>query len=121
MTLLVIQPDDNPGAATLKTSDPAVISAELSKRGVKFEQWHAGATIEPDADSNAVLIAYVNDVQRLGEQGYDTVDVLRLNPDPDDPEWNQKALGARGKFLLEHTHDDDEVRYFVEGKGCFYR
>lgn len=120
MTLLVIQPDDNPGTTTLETSDPAIISAELNKRGVKFEQWNAGANIEVDADSDAVLAAYASDVQRLGEQGYDTVDVLRLNPDPADPEWTQKALGARGKFLSEHTHDDDEVRFFVEGKGCFY-
>jgi 1,2-dihydroxy-3-keto-5-methylthiopentene dioxygenase len=26
----------------------------------------------------------------------------------------------RAKFLAEHTHDDDEVRFFVEGAGMFY-
>ena len=26
----------------------------------------------------------------------------------------------RQKFLSEHTHDDDEVRFFVEGAGAFY-
>ena len=29
-------------------------------------------------------------------------------------------MGARGKFLAEHTHADDEVRYFVDGRGAFY-
>jgi 1,2-dihydroxy-3-keto-5-methylthiopentene dioxygenase len=26
----------------------------------------------------------------------------------------------RAKFLAEHSHKDDEVRYFVEGSGAFY-
>ena len=26
----------------------------------------------------------------------------------------------RLKFIEEHTHDDDEVRYFTEGSGAFY-
>ena len=26
----------------------------------------------------------------------------------------------RAKFLSEHVHDDDEVRFFVEGSGLFY-
>ncbi len=26
----------------------------------------------------------------------------------------------RAKFLAEHIHDDDEVRFFVEGAGLFY-
>ncbi len=30
------------------------------------------------------------------------------------------AAGARAKFLDEHTHDDDEVRFFVRGAGIFY-
>ena len=34
---------------------------------------------------------------------------------PDHPE--REAL--RGKFLSEHTHAEDEVRFFVEGQGLF--
>jgi 1,2-dihydroxy-3-keto-5-methylthiopentene dioxygenase len=26
----------------------------------------------------------------------------------------------RAKFLAEHTHDEDEIRFFVDGKGHFY-
>ena len=26
----------------------------------------------------------------------------------------------RAKFLAEHIHEDDEVRFFVEGQGAFY-
>jgi 1,2-dihydroxy-3-keto-5-methylthiopentene dioxygenase len=47
------------------------------------------------------------------------VDVAQLHPDGS-PEWPEKAAAARQKFLAEHTHDDDEVRYFVSGSGIFY-
>ena len=28
-------------------------------------------------------------------------------------------MALREKFLSEHTHDEDEVRFFVEGQGLF--
>ncbi len=30
------------------------------------------------------------------------------------------AAAARGKFLAEHRHAEDEVRFFAAGRGCFY-
>jgi 1,2-dihydroxy-3-keto-5-methylthiopentene dioxygenase len=35
---------------------------------------------------------------------------------PDHPQRE----AARRKFLDEHTHAEDEVRFFVEGAGAFY-
>ena len=37
-----------------------------------------------------------------------------------DDEWAATTKGAREKFLAEHTHSEDEVRFFVEGRGAFY-
>jgi 1,2-dihydroxy-3-keto-5-methylthiopentene dioxygenase len=34
---------------------------------------------------------------------------------PDHPE----RVALRSKFLAEHTHAEDEVRFFVEGRGLF--
>jgi 1,2-dihydroxy-3-keto-5-methylthiopentene dioxygenase len=48
------------------------------------------------------------------------VDVVTMAPDETDPDWPEKARAARGKFLGEHIHDEDEVRFFVSGRGCFY-
>ncbi len=42
------------------------------------------------------------------------MDVLRVLPD------NPKRTELRQKFLSEHTHVEDEVRFFVEGAGMFY-
>jgi 1,2-dihydroxy-3-keto-5-methylthiopentene dioxygenase len=74
-----------------------------------------------DAGQEQVLAAYESEVARVAAEGpYPLVDVVRLVPDDADPEWPAKAEAARTKFLDEHTHDEDEVRFFVEGSGCFY-
>ena len=48
------------------------------------------------------------------------MDVAAIAPDPDDPDWPAKAAAARGKFLAEHTHDEDEVRFILAGRGIFF-
>ena len=120
MTTLVIQSDTDPDTIQLRTTDTGVIAEQLAARGVRFEQWTAGVDLPMGADGDDVLAAYADDVARLAEEGYDTVDVVRLVPDDGDPEWPAKAAAARSTFLSEHTHADDEVRFFVEGSGAFY-
>lgn len=120
MTTLVVQPDTDPTTVDLRTTDTAVIAETLAAHGVRYEQWPAPASLSPGAEGDDVLAAYADDVARLADEGYDTVDVVRLVPDDSDPEWPAKATAARSTFLAEHTHDDDEVRFFVEGSGAFY-
>jgi 1,2-dihydroxy-3-keto-5-methylthiopentene dioxygenase len=67
-----------------------------------------------------VLAAYADDVARIRRDGgYASVDVVRLRPDGSSA-WPATAAAARAKFLEEHTHAEDEVRFFVEGTGTFY-
>ena len=49
----------------------------------------------------------------MREQGYQAVDVVSLNPD------HPERAVLRQKFLEEHTHAEDEVRFFVAGQGLF--
>lgn len=122
MSLLVISPDSDPKTVLVRTYDFAEISAELAKRGVRFERWSATVELPPTAGQDEVIAAYRADIDRLmAEEGYQSVDVVRLFPDANDPEgFAQKAATARAKFLNEHTHAEDEVRFFVEGAGIFY-
>jgi 1,2-dihydroxy-3-keto-5-methylthiopentene dioxygenase len=100
-------------APLLDTEDPVTIAEELAVRGVRFERWPSRA-IAADADQAAVLAAFAPEVERLkGEQGYRSVDVIRMVPDH--PEKDV----LRTKFLSEHRHAEDEVRFFVEGEGLF--
>jgi len=120
MSKLIVIPVDNPSATIVSTTDATEIAEELASVGVQFEQWEASADLANDADADAVLAAFADDVERIMARGFATVDVVRLQGDPDDPGFLAKAAEARNKFLSEHTHDDDEVRFFVEGSGAFY-
>ncbi len=63
----------------------------------------------------AVLAAYATSVKRVqADGGYGTVDVLRL------AKGTPNTAPMRAKFLDEHIHTEDEVRFFVEGSGAFY-
>jgi len=120
MTTLIVHAETDPAKVTLRTDDPADIKAILARSGVRLERWIANIELDASADSEAVLEAYARDVERLAAEGYDTVDVVRLHANANDPEMVEKAAQARAKFRDEHTHDDDEVRFFVEGSGTFY-
>ncbi len=115
MSRLTIYPDDNPQKIELDTSSEKEIIAALKKIGVHFERWSAAKEFANDASDDVVLDAYAADIARIKKQGgYQTVDILRCNAaTPDKPT-------IRAKFLNEHTHDEDEVRFFVEGAGIFY-
>ena len=57
---------------------------------------------------------YAPEIDRLkAEAGYQSVDVIALAPD------HPERATLRGKFLSEHTHGEDEVRFFVDGEGLF--
>ena len=114
MSRLTIYGDDTPDIAVLRTEDPGTIARELSAIGVRFERWHSPVELSPDDDAEVILHAYKPYLDRLmGESGAGTADVIRLRPDT----ANREAL--RTKFLSEHTHTEDEVRFFVHGKGNF--
>jgi 1,2-dihydroxy-3-keto-5-methylthiopentene dioxygenase len=115
MSRLTVYPEHDPSAPAFDSTDGGEIGTALRAAGVRFERWRASQPLSRDADDQAVLVAYRSDVERLmRERGYQSVDVLRCLPDhPDRAE-------LRRKFLDEHTHDDDEVRFFVEGSGVFY-
>ncbi len=98
----------------IDTTDRAAIESVLGKSGIRFEGWRAGAPLGPSAGEAEICGAYRQDIERLkSEGGYKSVDVLRLSP-----EHPEKAA-MRRKFLSEHTHAEDEVRFFVEGSGLF--
>ena len=114
MSQLHIYSDSRPGAALQKSSNPKDITRLLGLAGVRFEQWQAGADIAAGDSQDKVLKAYDKDISRLvNEEGYQTVDVISIRADNPDKE------ALRQKFLSEHTHSEDEVRFFVEGKGLF--
>jgi 1,2-dihydroxy-3-keto-5-methylthiopentene dioxygenase len=114
MSRLRIFDDTRPQAPLAEHTSHADIAHELGKVGVRFEQWAASQPIAPGASQDEVIAAYRADIDRLmREEGYQSVDVISLQPD------HPERAALRQKFLSEHTHSEDEVRFFVAGAGQF--
>ena len=114
MSTLFISKDNKPEVIQTLT-DHAAIADCLAKKGVQFEAWQASQALAVDADQETVMVAYQDSIDLLSKKyNFSSVDVVSLHPDHPD-----KAT-CRQKFLAEHTHNDFEIRFFVDGSGLFY-
>ncbi|MBO3275630.1 1,2-dihydroxy-3-keto-5-methylthiopentene dioxygenase [Pseudomonas schmalbachii] len=114
MSSLTVYHESQPEQPLKLLTNVEDIAATLDEVGVRFERWAANAPIAPGASQDEVIAAYRHEIQRLmDEQGYVTVDVISLNAD------NPQKDELRAKFLDEHRHGEDEVRFFVAGRGLF--
>lgn len=103
------------GVREQQSADPATITATLNSAGVRFEQWQPDAPVAAGDTQLAILAAYRSDVARIvAEYGFVTVDVISVNQE------TPGIAALREKFLSEHIHTEDEVRFFVDGRGLFY-
>ena len=110
MTLLTIHHPAGPRVS----DDITAITGELAKRGVALQRWPARETLPAAAAPEEILAAYAAEIARVqADGGYGTVDAIRMTPD------HPERGTLRRKFLAEHTHSEDEVRFFVEGRGLF--
>ena len=103
---------DEADAATplLDTDDAAVIAEQLGAIGVRFGRWPTREV----ASADEVLSAYAPEIDQLvAADGYRSIDVMGVTPDHPD------RATIRTKFLSEHTHAEDEIRFFVDGQGLF--
>ncbi|MBW8809519.1 MAG: acireductone dioxygenase, partial [Lysobacter sp.] len=114
MSRLRIFAEDQTDTPRLSTTDQAQIARELASIGVGFEQWQAAQPVKPGDSPETIMAAYRADIDRLiAERGFKTVDVVSIAPD------NPQRDTMRSKFLDEHYHKEDEVRFFVAGSGLF--
>src|SRR5262245_38227902 len=95
--------------------DQGAIAAYLVERGIDFERWHSTIDAGSEASADAILAAYAGKIDELKARGgYVTADVIDVKPDTP----GLDAMLAR--FNSEHWHDEDEVRFIVEGRGLFH-
>jgi len=102
------------GVPLKQISDASQIAAELNAVGILFKRWTACYAIDNSMSNEDILEAYKEDIDKfVAEGGYQTIDVISMHANHPD----KKAL--RNKFLSEHTHSEDEIRFFVRGQGLF--
>lgn len=91
------------------------IHSRLAEIGVDFQRWEASRTLDAHATQDEVIEAYRGSVNALMNQyGFKSVDVISMQPE------HPQREAMRTKFLAEHTHDEFEVRFFVDGEALFY-
>jgi len=87
----------------------------LAGIGIEYERWQSPAELPDDATAEQVLNAYSAQIEELKQRGgYVTADVIDVNADTPGLET------MLAKFNIEHTHDEDEVRYIIAGRGLFH-
>lgn len=96
-------------------SSPSEIKKFMNERGIIFEQWEASQPLKDSDSQETILKAYEHELgPYMKKNGYVHADVINVHKDTP----NIEAI--RAKFLSEHTHAEDEVRFFVDGEGEFF-
>lgn len=97
---------------TLEGADE--IAEHLGSIGVDYERWHT-INLSADLDEDTILVAYATEIESLKMKGnYAMADVIDIKPDTPGLDIMLE------KFNKEHWHDEDEVRFVVEGHGLFH-
>jgi 1,2-dihydroxy-3-keto-5-methylthiopentene dioxygenase len=95
--------------------DPQEIKTFMNERGIIFEQWETSIPLKDTDSQEIILKAYEHELgPYMKKHGYINADVINVHKNTP----NIEAI--RAKFLSEHTHSEDEVRFFVEGEGQFF-
>jgi 1,2-dihydroxy-3-keto-5-methylthiopentene dioxygenase len=91
------------------------VTAFLAGQGIDHERWAPARALPAAPAAEEVLAAYAPEIERLKARGgYVTADVIDVRPDTP----GLDAMLAR--FSREHWHDEDEVRFILEGRGVFH-
>ena len=99
----------------IRITDSKEIRTFFNSRGILFDQWKCDVAFEDTVSQEEILTAYSKDLDPFMKSGgYPTADVISINSLTE----NYKAI--RTKFIGEHTHSEDEIRFFVDGKGLFW-
>jgi 1,2-dihydroxy-3-keto-5-methylthiopentene dioxygenase len=96
-------------------SGKAAVADYLGKIGIQYDVWEPSRPLGPDSTQEEILQAYSAEVEKLkAAGGYVTADVINVHSQTP----NLDAMLA--KFSREHWHDEDEVRFVVQGRGLFH-
>jgi 1,2-dihydroxy-3-keto-5-methylthiopentene dioxygenase len=87
----------------------------LANIGIDYERWEPLEDVSVETSSEKILSAYAKQINELKTRGgYVTADVIDVN-------HNTPGLDSMlAKFNIEHRHEEDEVRYIIDGRGLFH-
>jgi 1,2-dihydroxy-3-keto-5-methylthiopentene dioxygenase len=105
-----------------RVTDQAAVSTYLESQGVIYEYWditklpaHLQEKYDlSEAEKAEIIQSFRSEIDELSaRRGYLTEDVISLSP------ATPNLDDLLNKFIEEHHHTDDEVRFIVSGHGIF--
>ena len=98
-----------------KFAEQSEISKYLASVGIDYGVWDREYDVAEGASDEDILGAYKTEIETLkAEGGYVTADIINVVPET-------PGLDAMlEKFKREHWHDEDEVRFVIDGEGVFH-
>lgn len=98
-----------------KIEGKAAVADYLGKIDIEYDIWEPSHPLNANASQEEILQAYSAEIDKLKSRGgYVTADVISVNP-------QTPGLDAMlAKFSREHWHDEDEVRFIIQGSGVFH-
>jgi len=87
----------------------------LKTINIDYGIWKTDRELPENPSDEAILTAYGSEIEQAKEEGgYVTADVIAVQADT-------PGLDAMlAKFSSEHWHDEDEVRFIIDGRGVFH-
>lgn len=91
------------------------VKAYLAGIGIGCERWDTSHNLSDAVPAEQILATYAAEIEALkASGGYVTADVIDVRPETP----NLQTMLDR--FNKEHWHDEDEVRFIIEGHGIFH-
>jgi 1,2-dihydroxy-3-keto-5-methylthiopentene dioxygenase len=96
-------------------SDFSKVKAYLKEKGIVYEKWQDKNVDISNMNSEGILGLYFEEIKKLKESGnYTTADVINMS------KTTTNLDQMLNKFNKEHWHNEDEVRFTIEGSGIFH-
>jgi 1,2-dihydroxy-3-keto-5-methylthiopentene dioxygenase len=99
---------------TKQSKDQSLIQSLLKEINIHFENWEISENLDKDSSTDEIASNFKDKIEKvLKENNFSSFDIVNIKPELEGLDELKK------KFIPEHTHDDNEVRFFIDGEGLF--
>jgi len=100
------------------SNDFKTLACQLAEDGIRFEQWGTPSDLSSSSSSlndADTLSLYESEIERIKkEYGKESTDLVSVKG------GDAFSISIRDRYLSEHCHSDDEIRFFLEGSVLIY-
>lgn len=98
------------------SDDVDCLSDALAEAGILYQHWSCLSVLPNCVISELdMLDLFSEQIEQVkSNYGYNEADVAIMKP------GDAFAVSVRGRYLSEHTHEEDEARFFIAGKTLMY-